>query len=438
MPSASESTTRRVGLVGNVNYVYDNRYYADFSLRTDGSSQFGSNKRFGTFWSAGIGWNLHQEKFLKGNDFLNVLRLRLSYGETGSQKFSAYQALPMFKYYDNDRYGYWGGAYLMGLGNEDLKWQVTSQYNAGLEFTILKNRIKGSLDLYTKTTNNLLSSMDLPLATGFSSYMENIGKVKNTGFEASLSGYLVRDTERDITLMVSGKLAYNKNEIVKLSDDLKRQTAKMLEADADINTLYYEGRSQNSIYAVRSLGIDPSSGKEIFLDKNGNPTYDWKPSDKVYMGVAEPTYKGNAGLSFSYKDLSLNLSFGYHWGGKQYNSTLLNKVEVTTTTIKNSNVDNRVFSDRWLKDGDVVYFKGLSNEQTRMTSRFVMSDNVFSLQSASIQYRWTADYLKQMGIENVRFSVNASDLFYISSVKTERGTSYPYARNVGLNVSLLF
>lgn len=438
MPSASESTTRRVGLVGNVNYVYDNRYYADFSLRTDGSSQFGSNKRFGTFWSAGIGWNLHQEKFLKGNDFLNVLRLRLSYGETGSQKFSAYQALPMFKYYDNDRYGYWGGAYLMGLGNEDLKWQVTSQYNAGLEFTILKNRIKGSLDLYTKTTNNLLSSMDLPLSTGFSSYMENIGKVKNTGFEASLSGYLVRDTERDITLMVSGKLAYNKNEIVKLSDDLKRQTAKMLEADADINTLYYEGRSQNSIYAVRSLGIDPSSGKEIFLDKNGNPTYEWKPSDKVYMGVAEPTYKGNAGLSFSYKDLSLNLSFGYHWGGKQYNSTLLNKVEVTTTTIKNSNVDNRVFSDRWLKDGDVVYFKGLSNEQTRMTSRFVMSDNVFSLQSASIQYRWTADYLKQMGIENVRFSVNASDLFYISSVKTERGTSYPYARNVGLNVSLLF
>ena len=438
MPSASESTTRRVGLVGNVNYVYDNRYYADFSLRTDGSSQFGSNKRFGTFWSAGIGWNLHQEKFLKGNDFLNVLRLRLSYGETGSQKFSAYQALPMFKYYDNDRYGYWGGAYLMGLGNEDLKWQVTSQYNAGLEFTILKNRIKGSVDVYTKTTNNLLSSMDLPLATGFSSYMENIGKVKNTGFEASLSGYLVRDTERDITLMVSGKLAYNKNEIVKLSDDLKRQTAKMLEADADINTLYYEGRSQNSIYAVRSLGIDPSSGKEIFLDKNGNPTYDWKPSDKIYMGVAEPTYKGNAGLSFSYKDLSLNLSFGYHWGGKQYNSTLLNKVEVTTTTIKNSNVDNRVFSDRWLKDGDVVYFKGLSNEQTRMTSRFVMSDNVFSLQSASIQYRWTADYLKQMGIENVRFSVNASDLFYISSVKTERGTSYPYARNVGLNVSLLF
>ena len=438
MPSASESTTRRVGLVGNVNYVYDNRYYADFSLRTDGSSQFGANKRFGTFWSIGIGWNLHQENFLKNCELFNTLRLRLSYGETGSQKFSAYQALPMFKYYDNDRYGYWGGAYLMGLGNEDLKWQVTSQYNAGLEFYILNSRIKGSVDVYTKTTNNLLSAMDLPLATGFSSYMENIGKVKNTGFEASLNGYLIRDTERDITLMLSGKLAYNKNEITKLSDDLKRQTAKMLEADADINTLYYEGRSQNSIYAVRSLGIDPSCGKEIFLDRNGNPTYEWKPSDKVYMGVAEPLYKGNAGFMFSYKDLSLNLSFGFHWGGKQYNSTLLNKVEVTSTTIKNSNVDNRVFSDRWLKDGDEVYFKGINDQQTRMTSRFVMSDNVFSLQSVSLQYRWTANYLKQMGIENVRFSLNMSDLFYISSVKRERGTSYPFARNLGLNVSLLF
>ena len=438
MPSASESTTRRMGVVGNVNYVYDNRYYADFSLRTDGSSQFGANRRFGTFWSAGVGWNLHQEEFLRDNEWVNSLRLRFSYGETGSQKFSAYQALRMYKSYEDNRYGYWVGSYLMGLGNEDLKWQVTAQYNVGVEFMILNSRIKGSLDVYTKTTNNLLSAMDLPLVTGFSSYMENIGKVNNAGFEASLSGYLLRDAERDMTLMLSGKLAYNKNEITKLSDDLKRQTAKMLQEDADINTLYYEGRSQNSIYAVRSLGIDPSSGKEIFLDKNGSPTYDWKPSDKVYLGVAEPLYKGNAGLMFSYRDLSLNLSFGFHWGGKRYNATLLNKVEVTSTTIKNSNVDNRVFSERWLKDGDEVYFKGIDDQPTRMTSRFVMSDNVFSLQSASVQYRWCTDYLKQMGIENVRFSLNMSDLFYVSSVKRERGTSYPFARNVGLNVSLLF
>ncbi|MDE7375165.1 MAG: SusC/RagA family TonB-linked outer membrane protein, partial [Odoribacter sp.] len=438
MPSASESTTRRLGVVGNVNYVYDNRYYVDLSLRSDGSSQFGANKRFGTFWSAGLGWNVHKEHFWGENQFLNTLRLRLSYGETGSQKFSAYQALPMFKYYDNDRYAYWGGAYLMGLGNEDLKWQVTAQYNAGMEFTVWNNRLKGSLDVYSKLTNNLLSAMDIPLATGFSSYMENIGKVKNTGFEVSLSGFVVRNTERKMSLMLSGKLAYNKNEITKLSDDLKRQTAEMLMDDVDVNTLYYEGRSQNSIYAVRSLGIDPSSGKEIFLDKDGEPTFEWKPSAKVYMGVNNPLYQGNAGVMFAYKGVTLNLSFGFHWGGKQYNSTLLSKVEVTPSTIKTGNVDNRVWAERWMKEGDRVYFKGISNESTRMTSRFVMSDNVFSLQSASVQYDLNVPYLQKWGVQNMRFSLNMSDLFYLSSVKRERGTSYPFARNVGLNISLLF
>ena len=437
-PSATESKTRRVGLVGNINYVYDNRYYADFSLRTDGSSQFGSKNRFATFWSAGVGWNIHQESFLSGNDFFNTLRLRFSYGETGSQKFEAWQALSMFEYYTDKRYGIRSGSYLKGLGNEDLKWQVTSQYNVGLEFTILNNRIKGNFDYYVKETNNLLSSMSLPLSTGFPSYMENIGVVQNTGYEVSLNGYLIRDTERDIIVMLSAKLAYNKDKITKLSEDIKRQTEVWLKKDVDIASLFYEGRSQNSLYAVRSLGIDPSSGEEIFLDKNGIPTYDWSPSDKVYMGVNEPLYNGNAGLMFSWKDLSVNLSFGYHWGGKLYNSTLIDKVEVTKNVIRDGNVDKRVLSARWLHDGDVVFFKGISDVATRATSRFVMRDNVFELQSANVQYKWHAPYLQRLGLQTVTFSVNMSDLFYVSSVKRERGTSYPFTRTIGASVSLLF
>ena len=437
-PLATESKTRRIGLVGNINYIYDNRYYADFSLRTDGSSQFGAKNRFATFWSAGIGWNLHHEAFLSGRDFLNTLRLRLSYGETGSQKFESWQALSMFEYYTDERYGVRSGSYLKGLGNENLKWQVTSQYNVGLEFTILNNRIKGNFDYYEKKTNNLLSLMNLPNSTGFSSYMENIGVVKNTGYEVSLNGYLIRDSKRDIVLMLSAKLAYNKDKITKLSEDIKRQTAELLKQDVDINYLFYEGRSQNSLYAVRSLGIDPSSGEEIFLDKNGNPTYTWAPSDKVYMGVSEPLYNGNAGLMFSWKDFSINFSFGYHWGGKLYNSTLLNKVEVTKNVIRNGNVDKRVLSNRWLHDGDVVFFRGISDVATRATSRFVMKDNVFELQSASVQYKWHAPYLRCLGLQTITFGVNVSDLFYVSSVKRERGTSYPFARTVGANVSLLF
>ncbi len=437
-PSSTESKTRRVGLVANANYVYANRYYADFSVRTDGSSQFGAKNRFGTFWSAGIGWNLHREAFLSANDWLNTLRLRLSYGETGSQKFQSWQALSIYEYYTDKRYGVRSGSYLKGLGNEDLKWQVTSQYNVGAEIAVLNNRIKANFDYYVKKTNNLLSTMDLPHSTGFSSYMENIGEVQNIGYEASVNGYLIRDTEREIVLMLSAKLTYNRDKITKLSEDIKHQTEETLKKGADINYLFYEGRSQNSLYAVRSLGIDPSSGQEMFLDKDGKPTFDWAPSDKVYMGVNEPLYNGNAGLMFGWKDLTVNLSFGYHWGGKQYNSTLLDKVEVTKETIEKSNVDRRVLADRWMREGDVVFFKGLSNTATRATSRFVMKDNVFELQSANVQYKWHAPYLKRMGLQTVTFAVNMSDLFYLSSVKRERGTSFPFARTVGASVSLLF
>ncbi|WP_418893780.1 SusC/RagA family TonB-linked outer membrane protein [Limibacterium fermenti] len=437
-PSAVESKIRRVGLVGNLNYVYDNRYYTDFSLRTDGSSQFGAKNRFATFWSTGVGWNIHRETFFKENEFINNLRLRLSYGQTGSQKFQPWQALSTFEYYTDKKYGIRSGAYLKGLGNENLKWQITSQYNTGLEFAILNNRIKGNFDYYSKETNNLLSSMSLPYSTGFSSYMENIGVVRNTGYEISLNGYLIRDEQKDIVLILSTKLAYNKNKIIRLSDDIKRQTAEYLKQDKDIAYLFYEGRSQNALYAVRSLGIDPSSGTEIFLDKEGNSTYEWNPSDKVYLGVNEPLYNGNAGLMFSWKDLTINLSFGYHWGGKQYNATLLDKVELTANAIRSRNVDRRVLSDRWLHEGDIAFFKGISDTETRATSRFVMSDNVFEMQAASLQYKWKALYFRKIGVQIVTLGVNASDLFYISSVKRERGTAYPFTRTVGANISLLF
>lgn len=437
-PGTTESKTRRVGVTGNINYTYDNRYYADFSIRADGSSQFGSKNRFAPFWSAGIGWNVHRESFFAGNNILNTLRLRLSYGQTGSQKFSSYQALSTFRYYSDKRYGIRNGAYLIALGNENLKWQKTDSYNVGMEFTVLNNHIKGNFDCYVKKTSNLLSSMDLPFSSGFSSYIDNVGAVKNTGYEASLSGYLIRDTERDIVLMLSGKIAYNKNKITRLSDDIKRQTAAYLEQNADVSNLFYEGKSQNSIYAVHSLGIDPSNGQEIFLDKNGNPTYTWQPSDKIYQGVNEPTYTGNTGLMFSWKDLTFNVSFGYHWGGKQYNSTLLDRVEVTEAAIRSRNVDKRILSERWQKPGDIAFYKKISNEATRATSRFVMDDNVFTLQSASIQYKWQSKHLKKLDIQTATFNVNMSDLFYWSSVKRERGTGYPFARTIGASLSLLF
>ncbi|MCB6970955.1 MULTISPECIES: SusC/RagA family TonB-linked outer membrane protein [Butyricimonas] len=439
VPKGTEELSRRIGFTGNVNYIYDNRYFADFSYRVDGSSLFGTKNKFAPFWSAGIGWNVHNESFLRDHRVVNTLRLRGSYGETGSQQFSSYQALSTFNYYTGKRYIIWNGAELMGLGNEKLKWQVTKQINGGVEVGLFDNRVSASFDMYNKKTSNLLSQMDLPLANGFSSYVDNVGEVKNVGYEVMLSGYLMRNTQQEIMWSVTTKLAYNKDEITKLSAAIKRQTELYKAQDVDVNQLLYEGYSKNSIWAVPSLGIDPSTGAEIFLDKNGNITEKWNPSDKRYFGVSEPKYRGNLSSLFSWKDLSVNLSFAFQWGGQQYNETLLSKVEVTDATINKNNVDKRVYKNRWQKAGDIKEFKGYGSSKTRSSSRFVMDDKVFQFQSASVQYRWHSDYLlKKWSIETINIGANMSDIFYISSIKRERGTSYPFARRVALTLSLMF
>lgn len=437
-PSGKEDISRRIGFTGNLNYTYNNRYFVDLSYRIDGSSQFGTENKFAPFWSAGLGWNIHRENFLKNNNTITNFRLRGSFGQTGSQQFEAYQALSTFEYYQSSRYMIWNGAQLKGLGNENLKWQMTEQFNGGVELGLWNNRLAATFDIYTKKTSNLLSQMDTPLATGFESYVDNVGKVKNTGYEAGLSGYLIRDTQREIIWMVSAKIAYNKNRITELSQAIIAQNEIYKAQDVEVNRLLYEGYSQNSIYAVPSLGIDPSTGQEMYLDKNNVISKTWRASDKRYIGVAEPKYRGNINTMFTYKNLTLNLSFGYNWGGQQYNETLINKVEVTRDDIR-QNVDARVLTDRWMKPGDVKFFRKIDDRETKMTSRFVMDDNVFELQSASLQYKWAADYLKEsMRVESINFGVNMSDVFHISSIKRERGTEYPFARRVSFTISLMF
>lgn len=446
MPSGYNTKTRQFGITGNVNYTYNSRYYVDFSYRMDGNSSYGSDKKYAPFWSAGIGWNLHNEKILKDNGIVNMLRLKASYGETGAASGAEEtDAYTYYKYINDNRYMSWNGAALGGFGNPDLSWQTTKEMNIGTEFGLLDNRIKGSFEIYTKKTNNLLSSMDLPLSMGFPSYRANIGEVENNGWEAALQGFIIRDTKRKINWMVGAQLVYNKNEITKLSQAIKDQTETYMNSDATdedasgIQNLFYEGRPQNAIYAVQSLGIDPSTGKEIYLDKNGNITDTWKATDKVYCGSADPLYRGNMNTMFQWGDFTLSASFGYYWGGKVYNSTLRDRVEVTTNDIQNKNVDERVLSSRWYEAGDVAFFKKLSNERSKATSRYVMDNNVLELQSVSLQYKLKSRYLlKTFHLNSAIFGINMNDLFHWGSVKMERGTSYPYARNIQASVKLLF
>ena len=163
MPYGSNTKTRMFGLTGNVNYTYGGKYYVDFSYRIDGNSTYGSEKKYSSFYSAGIGWNLHNEAFLKGNKTINMLRLKASYGETGAASGALEtDAYTYFNYVTDNRYMNWTGAELGGLGNPDLTWQLTKEFNVGTEFGLWDNRVKGTFEYYIKNTNNLLSSMDMP------------------------------------------------------------------------------------------------------------------------------------------------------------------------------------------------------------------------------------------------------------------------------------
>ena len=438
-PTSSEGLSRAVGYTANMNYSYDNRYFVDGSFRTDGSSLFGGNNRFAPFWSAGLGWNLHREKFMQNQKFISNLKLRGSVGESGSQNFSSYQALSTYAYYTGQKYGIWNGAYLMGHGNPNLKWQKVFQWNIGLDLSILDGRISAGFDVYNKYTTDLLSRRDLQASTGFSSYTENIGEISNKGVEAMLSAYLIRNLEKELVWSLTGRIAYNKNRIEKLSDALKKDTEAALKQNIEINSLLFEGDPTNAIYAVRSLGIDPSTGKELYLDKNGNVTETWSVSDKVFLGTYDPKFRGNISSLFQWKGLTVNLAFGFHFGGYQYNYTLLNKVEINKTMIAQGNVDKRVYSDRWQKPGDVKFFKKIDDEATRATSRFVMKDNVLELQNVTVQYTFDGPKLKEKAkIQSIILGVNMSELFYLSTIKRERGTSYPFARHASLSLSLTF
>jgi TonB-linked SusC/RagA family outer membrane protein len=431
-PAGSESTSRRVGIGGSANYAYMDRYLFDVSYNVDGSSQFGTNRRFAPFFSVGLGWNLHYEPFI------NRWKLRGTFGSTGSQQFSPYQALDTYRYYIGDRYKGWTGSSQIALGNKDLEWQKTDKYNVGFELDLFNQRLMLVLDVYRENTTSLLSSLELPYSNGFTEYVENIGQLRNSGFELRATAWLVNDTQRHIAWSVTGNLAHNKDKIVKLSEAMKAANERLaFTLGTNPNKIIREGDSQNTIYVVRSLGIDPSTGRELYLNDEDEITYWWSPNYRVAYGNSQPKYRGNFSTFFRYRDFSVNASFNYLWGGQKYNSTLAEKVE---NADKIMNVDERVLKDRWIKPGDKAFFRGL-NEYSPIyySSRFVQDESVFACQNVSFTYEMRErPWLRNIGAQTLSLTANTGELFYISTIRRERGIDYPFTRQFSMSMSVTF
>lgn len=442
-PSYVNNITRRVSGFTNFNYSYNNRYNADLSVSTDGSSQFGSKKRFGTFWSAGASWNLHKEKFLSDKKYITLARLRGSIGTTGDNKFQPFMGITTYQYYTDQNYRGQVGAVLMGFGNENLQWQQTLKKNIGLDLGVLNNRINISFDVYQENTSNLILDVTTPPSVGFGSYKDNTGEIENKGYEFKLNAYILRQEKRQMYWTVFFNGNHNKDHIKKISNSLSKLNQTNDKNDQTRPQFRYEeGMSLNAIWAVQSLGIDPSNGRELYLKRDGTITYNWDPVDKVIVGNTVPDLRGNFGTNFSWKGLSLGLYFSYEFGGQLYNQTLADRVEVTSFTY---NVDKRVLIGRWKKPGDETYFKGLADENgrpvtsaTNLTSRFVQDNNYVNAESISLGYTLSQKLNRKLHLSNTRVSFIATDIKRWSSIEIERGTSYPFARNFTVNISTSF
>lgn len=444
--TGDEGTTRSIGFVGTANYSYKQRYAADVSIRIDGSSEFGRNNRFAPFWSAGLRWNLDKENFIKGLGFMDELVIRGTYGVTGSQGFSPYQALQMYTYEKMMRLYHSSdvtGSVLLSMGNPDLKWQKTENWNIGLDFNFWKGIVSGRVEYYKKFTKNTLLDFTLAPSVGFSTVTDNMGDINNNGYELTLRLMPYNNLEKQMNFNVVLNGSHNVNKIVRISNALK---AKNAEAADKVKSRplprYEEGYSQSIIWGVRSLGIDPISGKEVFLTREGKRTFDWNTIDQVPLGDTEPKLQGTVSANFNWKGLSVSLIGGYKFGGQMYNYTLIEKVENANLRL---NVDERAFTQRWKNPGDKTFFKGLTKEangqDTKASSRFVMDENEFTLSTVNVQYRFEKRYhpfLKKVGLSSASVSLFMEDLMRLTTIKMERGIDYPFSRQVSMSVNLVF
>lgn len=449
-PTSSESTVRSLGLFASGNYAFAEKYLFDGTYRASESSQFGSNNRWGQFWSLGVGWNLHYEDFLKNVHFLDLLKLRATTGFTGSQGFSAYQSVGTYGYYLNSNYQNATGAYLLSLANPDLAWQRLQENNYGVDFGFLK-KISGYFNYYVKTTNGLLTDITLPPSAGFSTYKANLGIVQNVGFDFNVRYMIYNDPKKRNYFNVFATIAHNTNTLKQISAalqaynnntaaSLSNATATVLNPTVIVNRpkiLLKEGQSMNSIYAVRSLGIDPATGKEVYQKLNGSVTTTWSADDLTVVGDALPKFNTDFGFSLAQSGVIFNAIFNYQFGGQIYNQTLVDKVE--NANIYN-NVDIRVLTQRWTKPGDISFFKNIADQtQTQVTSRFVENNRILTASSLQLQYELDRlPAIKRLGFTRFRLGVQTNNLFTISSVEQERGTTYPYAREVAFTLNANF
>jgi TonB-linked SusC/RagA family outer membrane protein len=429
-----DTQKRSSSLFFNAGYTFDNRYLADLNLRRDGSSVFGADNHFSTTWSVGFGWNIHNEPFMKSVGWLNYFKLRASVGNPGNQNFDDYVSMRIYGYNNNYSSPFGATVYVTNLGNRGLDWQQTLDMNIGFDLMLFDSRLKCYFDYFDKITDPLLVSIGVPESTGTSTVLRNLGTQETKGVTLVLNYAIIKKND----LLWSANL--NMRHMTTKYKDIGNSLGIYNNANKSRNlTRFYDGGSPYDLWAVRSNGIDPMTGREVFVNKNDNQTFLHDYDDEVVCGNTEPDVEGVIGTSFYYKGFTASINLRYRLGGQIFMNTLYNKVENITTAKMLENQDKRALYDRWQYVGHEAKFKAISQtEITPISSRFIEDNNVLSGESVSIGYENHGDWLKKIGASALTFKAYMNDFFRISTVKNERGIDYPFARSVSFSLGLRF
>ncbi len=436
-PIYLEAKRRSASAFLNTGYTYKERYLLDATLRSDASSVYGSDKQSTIIWSTGLAWNLHNEPFMQRSslDWINLLKIRGSIGNPGNQNFNDYISMRVYRYNNDNRNPFGSSVILNNFGNSGLKWQKTLDRNIGLDIELFKNRLRFNFDYFNKDTDPLLVYVGLPSSTGTTGVAKNIGSLSTKGITLLADYSIIR--KEGFYWRVNINMRHLKSQYQNIGNSLDRFN----QDNRSRNLIrYYDGASPSDLWAVRSLGIDPATGREVFLTKDNQQTFVHSYDNEVVVGNSDPKLDGIIGTNFYYKGFTGSIFLRYRLGGQAFMQTLYDKVENVTMQNIALNQDKRALYDRWKNPGDIAKFRAISQtDYTPISSRFVENDNILAGESISFGYETIGKtWLKKIGASSMDTKIYMNDIFRFSSIKNERGLDYPFARSVSFSLGLRF
>ena len=392
--------------VASVNYSYDDKYYASFSFRRDGSSRLSPDTRWGNFWSLSASWRLSQERFMQPlKSVLSDLKLRASYGVNGNlpSSYYGYQSTYTTGAFYNGKPSPWEST----LGNEELTWEKNYALNLGLDIGLF-SRVNVSLDWYTRTTKDLLMSKQLNSISGFSSLLTNVGQMRNTGVELEVRSNNIKT--KDFSWTTAFNLSHNKNKILKLAD---------LPWFVDGRYVRKEGYPFNTIYLREYAGVDPETGSALYYDnqqdENGNYTKnkvtDPGQASPIPLKDITPTISGGFMNTFNYKFIDLSFNLSYSFGGYSYDNASYILQDDGYSVISNKSTEQR---RRWQKPGDITdvprFVYGNKKGGNYNSSRAIHSTDHIRLKSLILGLNAPKAWLQKLGIGNARIYFSGTNL----------------------------